>query len=352
MSSRDDAQRRVNQVRAFRAELAMLKAGGVSPLTDDQESALAAYHDRLLQQLAAQHDVDRTAGAGQLSRGMQLASLFGAVTLTAAIYSVVEHFWGRLDLPLQATLLAAFPLMALVGVELSARRERTLYVASLFALVAYGTFWLAIGVLSATLNIPVTPPFILAGVVFGLPLAILYRFRLVLAIALTTLAVAVSATVFQVAGTEWTYAFVRLEVLALAGFSLLMLAIPLSAIDGGFVMVTRVVALTIGLGCLLGLASSGEMSVLPMDTRIVEGVYQALMFVACLVTLTIAVRRGWSETTNLAAVMLALFLLLRFVDWFWDLLPRYVFFLVLAAIAFGWLVVLRRMRDRLARVQA
>jgi hypothetical protein len=350
MSSRDEAQRRVDQVRAFRAEIAVLKAGGVSPLSPDQESAIAAYHDRLLQQLAAQYDVDQSAGAGQLSRGMRLVSFFGAVTLTAAIYSVVERFWGRLDLPLQATLLAAFPLMALVGVELSARRERTLYVASLFALVAYGTFWLAVGVLSSTLNIPVTPPFIFAGVLFGLPLAILYRFWIVLAIALAALAVAVSATAFHVAGTEWTYAFVRLEVLAVAGFSLLVLAIPLSALDAGFVMVTRVVAFTIGLGCLLTLSSSGEMSLLPLDTRIVEGVYQAVMFAACVVTLTIAVRRGWNETINLAAVMLALFLLVRFVDWFWDLLPRYLFFLILAAIAFGWLMVLRRMRHRLTRV--
>ena len=99
-------------------------------------------------------------------------------------------------------------------------------------------------------NIPVTPPFIFAGVLFGLPLAILYRFRIVLAIALAALAVAVSATTFQVAGTEWTYAFIRLEVLAVAGFSLLVLAIPLSAVDDGFVMVTRLVALTLGLGCL------------------------------------------------------------------------------------------------------
>jgi hypothetical protein len=338
-------------VRAFRAELALLKAAGVSPLTDDQQSALAAYHDRLLQQLATQYDIDRTTGAGQLSRGMRLASFFGGVTLTAAIYSVVERFWGRIDLPLQATLLAAFPLMALVGVELSARRERTLYVASLFALVAYGTFWLAVAVLSSTLNIPVTPAFIFAGAIFGLPLAIFYRFRVVLALALATLAVAVSATIFQLAGTEWTYAFERLEVLALAGFSLLVLAIPLSAIDSAFVMITRLVALTIGLGCLLGLASSYEMSLLPLDRRVVEGVYQALMFVACVVTLAMAVRRGWSETINLAAGMLALFLLVRFVDWFWDLLPRYMFFLILAAVAFGWLIVLRRMRDRLGRVE-
>ena len=177
MSSRDEAERRAGQIRAFRGERSALAEAGAWPLTADQDATLAAYHERLLQQLAVEYHIDQSARAGHLSRGMRLLSFFAAVALTAAIYSLVERIWGRLDLPLQATLLAAFPLMALVGVELSARHERNLYVASLFALVAYGTFWLAVVVLSATLNVPVTPPFLWAGVIFGTSLAIAYRFR-------------------------------------------------------------------------------------------------------------------------------------------------------------------------------
>jgi hypothetical protein len=349
--SADDAQRRVNQIRAFRAELAALRAAGASPLTPDQEAALAAFHDQLLARLTSQYDVDATERAGQLSRGMRLLSFFGAVTLTAAVYSLVAHYWGRFDLALQAALLVAFPLMALVGVELSARRERTLYVASLFAVVAYSTFWLAVGELWRTLNIPATPPFIWAGVLFGLALAIPYGFRLILAVALVALAIAMAASLFQAAGTEATQLFERLEILTAAGFSLLLLAVPLARIDLDFLPVVRLVAFAIGLSCLLALSVSGRMSLLPISAHAAETVYQAVMLIGCVAALVVSIRLHWTETLRLSAVMLALFLLSRYVDWFWDAVPAYVFFLVLAVLAFGWLLMLRRMRARLAVVR-
>jgi hypothetical protein len=348
---RTDAQRRVNQIRAFRAELAALKAAGASPLTLEQESELDAYHDRVLRRLAAEFDVDRSDTADQLSRGMRLVSFFGAVALTAAVYSLVERFWGRLDLREQAALLAAFPLMALVGVELSARRERTLYVASLFALVAYGTFWLAVGVLSWRLNLPVTPPFIWAGVVFGFALALAYGFRSVLALALGTLAVAMAATMFSVAGIEWPELFNRLDLLMMSGFSLLLLAGPLTQLDRTFGATTRFVAFAIGFLALLVLSASGSSSAAPIDARVIEAIYQGVMLVGCVATLVVAIRQRWEETVALVSVLLVLFLLIRYVDWFWDLLPRYLFFLTLAALAFASLIALRRMRSRVAELR-
>ena len=281
---------------------------------------------------------------------MRLLSLFGAATLTAAAYSLVERFWGRLDLPMQATLLAAFPLMALVGVELSARRERTLYVASLFALVAYGTFWLAVGVLSWTVNIPVTPPYIWAGVLFGVALAIPYRFHVILAFALAALAVAMAGTLFQVARTEWTQAFERPDFLTVAGFSLLLLMGPLGGVERSFARVTRLVAFVIGLLGLFALAEMPERSLLPIARPVVGGIYQGLTLAAAVAAIVLGVRRGWNETVGLASTILSLFLLTRFFDWFFDVLPRYVFFFILAAIAFIWLLVLKRLRARLARV--
>ena len=128
-SSRPDraaAQRHVDRIRAFRAELEQLTSNGVISLSPEQRRAIETHHDVVLRQLAATHDVDRSDAAGQLSRGMRIASFFAALALTAAIYSLVSRFWGRLELPMQATLLCAFPLMALVGVELAAQRERTL----------------------------------------------------------------------------------------------------------------------------------------------------------------------------------------------------------------------------------
>lgn len=344
---RGEAQRPVDRIRAFRAELDALEAAGVSQLTPEQRQTITAHHDEILRRLAATYDVDRSDRAGQLSRGMQLASFFGAAALTAAVYSLVLRFWGRLDLPMQATLLGVFPLAALVGVELSARRERTLYVASLFGLVAYGTFWLAVGVLSEVVNIPVTPAAIWAGVLFGLALALPYGFRLILAAALAALTIAASGSVFQASGIPWTSIAEHPEMTTLVAFGCTLLAPRLAQVNSDFGRATRLTGFGIGLLGLLLLSTFGEMSLLPLSNRAVEAIYQGLTLLASLAVLVIAVLRRWSETANLAAAVLSLFLLLRFVDWFWDALPRYVFFLVLAAIAFGWLLVMRRVRTRL-----
>jgi hypothetical protein len=346
--SADDAQRRVDQIRTFRAELAELRTAGASPLTAEQDASLAAYHDQLLAELTRRYDVDANERAGQLSRGMRLLSFFGAATLTAAIYSLVSQFWARLDLPLQATLLAAFPLMALVGVELSSRIERTLYIASLFAIVAYGSFWLALWELSDRLDIPLSAYFLWTGVVFGFALAIPYGFRIILGAALLTLAGTIAASFFQAAGTEWPYIFQRVELLMIAAFSLVVLAAPLARLDRGFAPVVRLVAFAVGLACLMTLSVEGDTSLIPLRSTTIEAIYQVAMLVVCVAILVVSIRARWSETVKLASVMFALFLMSRYVDWFWDLLPAYAFFLILAVLAFGWLLALRRLRSRLA----
>ena len=350
--SADDAQRRVDQIRAFRAELAALGASGVSPLTPDQEASLAAYHDQLLAELARRYDVDASEKAGQLSRGMRLLSFFGAVTLTAAIYSLVSHYWARLDLPLQASLLAAFPLMALVGVELSSRMERTLYIASLFAIVAYGSFWLALWELSDRLNIPLSAYLLWPGVIFGFALALPYGFRIILAAALFTFAATIAATFFQAAGTHWPLIFERVELLMMASVSLLALALPLARLGRSFAPVVRLVAFGVGLACLLMLSVHGDASLIPARSRTIEGFYQGVMLVVSIAVLVVSIRARWSETVKLASVMFALFLMTRYVDWFWEVLPAYVFFLILAVLAFVWLLALRRIRTRLAVVHS
>jgi hypothetical protein len=349
MPDRDDAQRRADRIRAFRAELEALETAGVLPLTAEQRAALTTYHDGLLTQLTTDYDVDRSEEAGQLSRGMQMASFFAAVALTAAIYSLVSRFWGRLDQPLQATLLASFPLIALVGVEFAARREQTLYIASLFALVAYGTFWLAAAVLSWTLNIPLTPVVLWAGALFGLSLSLAYGFRVILAAALFTVTVAVPASVFHASGRPWSELAMRPELQVLTAFGLTLLTPRLQQLHGSFAAATRLVGFGVGLAGLLVLSTAGQMSMLPMSARAAEGFYQAVMLTASLAVLIVAIRRHWRETVSLAAILLTLFLLTRFMDWFWEALPRYLFFLLLAMVAFGWLLVMRRIRARLAR---
>ena len=341
------AQRRVNRIRAFRAELDALTTAGVVSLTAEQRERAARYHDELLGRLAAEHDVDRSDAAGQLSRGMQIASFFAALALTAAVYSLVSRFWGGFDLPLQATLLCAFPLIALVGVELAAERERTLYVASIFALVAYGTFWLAIFVLGRVLNVPVPAAALWSGALFGLGLALPYGFRVILAVALSFLLLALSGSAFQAAGVPWTATIEFPEPLTASAFLLLAVAPRFGAFQRAFAGVTRAVGLTVGLLGLLLLSSAGPASLLPIPGRVSELIYQGVMLLASTIALTTGIRRQWRETVYVAAGALTVFLFGRFVDWFWEAVPRFVFFLLLASIAVGWLLALRRLHSRL-----
>lgn len=352
LRGRGAAQQRADRIRAFREELTALRAEGLDVLSAEQEQQIARHHDGVLAGLAARFDVDVSETAGRLSRGMQIASFVAAVTLCAAIYSLVARFWGHLDLPLQVGLLALFPVLALAGVDLAARREPSLYIASIFAAAAYATFWLAAVVVTHLLDVPLTTPVLWMGVVFGLSLAMAYGFRVVLVASLVALVIALAGTLFGFAGAPWTAAGWQLEPSMVAGFGLLLLAPGLETASPGFGAVTRQVALGVGLGMLLALSMNGEASVWPVPTRWLEAFYQVVMLLASVAAIVAGLRWRVPDAVNIASIGLALFLVTRYVDWLWDVLPRFVFFLVLAAAAFAWLLALRRLRTRIGTADA
>lgn len=347
LRGRDAAQHRTDRIRAFRAEVDALRAEGLEILAPEQEQRVTQHHDALLARLASRFDVDVSESAGRLSRGMQIASFFGALTLSAAIYSLVARFWGGLDLPVQVGLLTLFPVLSLAGVDLAARREPSLYIASIFAAAAYATFWLAAVVTTRLLDLPLTPPVLWMGVIFGLALAMAYGFRVVLVASLAALIVAMAGTLFSFAGAPWTMAASQIEPGMIGAFGLLFLAPGLEAASPGFGAVTRRVALVAGFAALLALSMTGDISLWPLPANWLEGVYQVVMLVACIGAIVAGVARRLPDVVTIASVALALFLVTRYADWFWPTLPRYLFFLILAAAAFGWLLALRRLRARL-----
>ncbi len=347
MPSRLEAQRRVDRIRAFRKELTTLEIEGANPLTADQVASVAAHHDRVLAVLARRFDVDRSESAGHLSRGLRLASLFGGATLVAAIAALVTRTWGDLSLPAQVTLLIVFPLAALAGVDVAARRERTLYVSSLFALTACGTAWLAVAMTARLLDLPFSVWLLWPGIVFGLALATSHGFRLVLAVTLTALVAAVAGAFFEAAAAPWTVVVERLEPLAVSAWGLVVLAPLLAGAGDRFGETARTTGLLIGFGALLVLASIQGTSLLPLPAAAAARVYQGVMLVAALACLAHGLRTGASPTVTISATALGLFLLIRYVDWFWDVVPAWAFFLALAVLAFVSMAVLGRWRRRL-----
>jgi len=60
--------------------------------------------------------------------------------------------------------------------------------------------------------------------------------------------------------------------------------------------------------------------------------------------IAVGIRRRWAGVTNLGATFFVLYLYTKFFDWWWDWLPKYLFFLLLGLIAIGLLLVLQRLR--------
>jgi uncharacterized membrane protein len=96
---------------------------------------------------------------------------------------------------------------------------------------------------------------------------------------------------------------------------------------------------------VLILGESGGMSQLPLATKTVEHLYQLAGFGLAAAMLTIGIRRRWTETVNLGAGFFGVLLLLRYVDWWWDVMPKYVFFLIVGLTAIALMVILRRIRS-------
>lgn len=348
-STRHEAQKRADRIRAFREELTTLADEGANPLTPEQQARLSAHHDALMARLAATFDVDRSEQSGRFSKGMVLASLFGAATLILSIYSFVERAWWGMDLPAQTTLLTMFPLIALVGVEVAARRDRTRYVAAGFALVACATAWLAVAMIARLLDLPFAVLMLWPGILVGLGVALSYGFSLVFGVSLAAATLAIAGAFFASGGVPWTAALMRLEPLMITSLLLAAVGGRFEAAGDGFGQVARVVGTTIGLASVLALSFNGALTLLPLSRSVAEGAYQVGMVAASVLIIGSGLRRRQQLLVTVAAILFAVFLLARYFDWFWDVLPAWLFYLILAALAFASLALLQRLRARVER---
>jgi uncharacterized membrane protein len=58
------------------------------------------------------------------------------------------------------------------------------------------------------------------------------------------------------------------------------------------------------------------------------------------------IRRDQRVVAQIGSVGAVFYLFMRLVDWFWELLPKWLFFLLVGAFALAVLLVLRRVRRR------
>ena len=342
MTSRADAQRRADQVAAFRHEVAALQAEGVA-LDTAQLEAVRSHHDALLAALTREHDVDATLAARQMSLGMRAASLLGAAALTAAIVSFVCRVWSSLPETGQVALLTAAPLAGVLAMSIAARLEKTRYVASLFASVACAAFVMQTVMLGSLFNMRSSPHTVAAWSLFALAVAWPWRFWLPYAFAVGAAAVYVPAVLMWALGYHWAVVFERPDALILPA----VLLLPLNQrAPADLVIAGRTTLLGLVLIPLLFVSSTSVGTLLPMAEGTARVVYQMIAVAVAIALIADGIRARHEDKVMLGSVFAGIFILIRFVDWWWDWMPKYLFFLILAALALGGLWVLRVMRRR------
>jgi uncharacterized membrane protein len=341
-------QQRADRLRTFQRELAELEREGVIELTPEQRARLDAHIEKTMAVLASQFDVDTTESQRQISLGMKIASALGGIALCAAVILFLARYMGYWPTPLQVSVLVAIPILLTIGAEFAARREKTLYYAALISIVAFAAFVANLSMLGTIFNLAPTPNALAVWGLFGLALAYHFGIRLVLAAGLVSMLGWITATTNSWRGWWWVEFERRPEEVMLAG--LLLAAIPLFIKHHGrqdFPAVYRLVGMIAFFVPMLFLSAQGQYSYLPLEDKAVEHFYQMFGVVAAAAAVWIGIRRGWSGVVNTGIAFFTIFLFFRLIDWWWDWMPKYLFFLLIGLVALGLVAVFKRLRGRM-----
>jgi uncharacterized membrane protein len=342
--SRNAAQARIDRVLAFREELAALERERVLTLGDADRQRIDAYHAAIESELRERFDVDVDESRKRLSLGMRIASLIGALALSAAVFFFFLRIWGFLHTPVQVGVLVAAPIAVTLLAGFARRRERSGYFSSLLALVAVACFVLNLGVLGQTFNLVPSRNAFLLWAAFSMLLAYAWGTRLVLVAGLSSLVAYLSATVGAWGGIYWLSFGERPETVLLAGLAITVPGWLARLPRPEFAATYRVFGLLVAFISVLILSHWGRASFLPVAPSAVEAAYQLLGFFGGAAVVALGIRRDDGKLFNLGATFFLLFLYTKIFDWWWDWLPKWLFFLIVGLIAVAFLVLLGRLR--------
>jgi uncharacterized membrane protein len=345
--TKQQAQKRADRIGAFRAELEALEQTGALILSEEQKESVRRHHETLLNDFAKQYDIDASQDQKQFSLGMRIASLLGAIAFCAAVFLFFYNYWGALSTPVQVMLLATAPVAMLIGVEFAFRKDRSLYFASMAAAVAIACFMLNLGALGHIFNITPSHNAFLAWALFSLLLAYTYGLRLPLMVGATCGIIYAACCLAVIGGLPWESFLMRPENLIPAGGACFAVGFFLPhRKHAGFLPILRSGGLIAFFFAFILLSIWGVGSYLYWSRDAIEICYQVIGFVLAGLTIWLGIRRGWTEVTYIGSSAFAILLFTKFFDWWWDWMPKYLFFLILGLVALGLLIVLKRLRRK------
>ncbi len=341
-SSGEESRR--HRIAAFRAELAELAREGVLVLADEECVRLDAHQEAVLKTLAERGGAD---GRRDLSLGLRIAALLGAVALAVSAILIVRRFWGVLPAPALAAVLAGLPVLGCLGTDFVASRFKTGYLTSLAALVTLA--WLVFDLLKLgdLFSAVPSPHLFLAWGAFALTLASIHRLRLLLALGLGSTAVWLAALTVAASGSPWTLVNQRLESFLPVGALLLavsfLLPQEIRRRNHSFLPVVRLAGLLAILVPIffLGLGSG---SFLLVREGMLKSAYGGAGLVLSAAAVAAGYRWRWREMVNVGSASFALFLWTNLYDWLRDWIPTYFLLLLFALLAAASLWALQRLR--------
>ncbi len=341
-------QQSADRLRIFRSELDELERRKVLELSASQKTAVDEHITRTLSELASQYDVDTSEPERRISWGMRIASAVGGLALCAAVALFFARYLGLWPTWLQVAAMVALPVALTVGAGYAARRETSLYYSALICVVAFAAFVIDLKVLGAIFNLAPTPNAFAVWGLFGLALAYHFGLRLVLAAGLVSLMAWITASSSYWRGFWWFNWERRPEEVMVAG--LLLVAAPLvfrHVRRPDFPPVYRLVGLLAFFFAILYLSASGHRSYLPADSRTIEHSYQLFGLAAAAAAVWAGIRCNWTGVVNLGTAFFTLFLFIRLVDWWWEWMPKYLFFLLVGVVALALVAAFKRLRTRM-----
>jgi len=113
----------------------------------------------------------------------------------------------------------------------------------------------------------------------------------------------------------------------------------------GFASIYRVFAMLLFFIPLLILSNWGAVSYLDLPKDSIEAIYQVMGFVLSAAAIYIGIKKGYSEVVNTGNVFFTIFLYTKFYDWWWDWMPKYLFFLVIGLSAIVIMYLFKRIRS-------
>lgn len=339
------AQSRASAIIGFREELARLTAEGVS-VDPAAIAAIRAHHDALLASFARQADVDLSVAAAQLSIGMRIATVLGAAALSAAYGFFVASVWGDLTMAPQLLLVTLPAILLAFLTDVASRREASGYIASIMATVAIVAFWIDLVALGSLFNLPDSRDILLAVGAFSFALAYLYRLGIPLLFGIMTIGWWFWSLAAITRGLWWYDGIDSMEPLLVMGAACMLLPRLLPR-PASFTPIWRVSgALAVSIA-LLTLGQNVQASAFHgLNQNILEGIYQVACAVVFPWLIVMGLRRESEYITIIGTAFLSMFLLFRLHDWFWDYLPKWLFFLLVGFLALLVLLLLRQLRIR------